>query len=311
MLAVTSPTGKLGGAVLDALLTHTLVSPSELVVCTSSSPTSPKFSRLHSASIPIRHADFDNPTSLSTAFTNCTKLFLVSTPRVTMDFNNAPLWSGREAHHRAAIDAAVSAGVKHIYYTSLAFGRPSKAAVMRAHIRTEDYLESLSARDITYTVIREGLYNETWPLYFGYYFGLKDEQRTEVLVCGDGEISWTAIEDLGFVTAKIITAPLEQWRNKTLYLSQARTASLKDIADMVSKARGEEEVKVKVVGRKEYEDFYVGMGTERDAVEWWSSTYEALEDGECEIRDQTLESILKEAGRSPKAIEDTVREMMT
>jgi hypothetical protein len=64
-----------------------------------------------------------------------------------------------------AIDAARRAGVKHIYYTSLAFGSPSKAGVMRAHLRTEAYLATLS--DLKVTVIREGLYNESWPLYLG------------------------------------------------------------------------------------------------------------------------------------------------
>jgi uncharacterized protein YbjT (DUF2867 family) len=33
MIALTSATGKLGGAVLDAILKNNLISPSELVVC--------------------------------------------------------------------------------------------------------------------------------------------------------------------------------------------------------------------------------------------------------------------------------------
>ena len=70
-----------------------------------------------------------------------------------MDFNDAPLWSGRELHHRRAIDAAREAGVKHIYYTSLAFANPSKASVMRAHIRTEAYLKE-ECDDISWTIIR-------------------------------------------------------------------------------------------------------------------------------------------------------------
>jgi uncharacterized protein YbjT (DUF2867 family) len=228
-----------------------------------------------------------------------------------MDYNNAPLWHGREAHHRAAIDAALSVGVQHIYYTSLGFANPSKASVMRAHERTERYLADL-ARDgrVRVTVIREGLYNESWPLYFGYYFGLREESRREVLVAGDGRISWTAIPDMGYATAKVLSEPGEKWAGKTFYLSQKRTWSLRDVAGIVSKVRGEE-VGLKVVSRSEYEEYYVGeKGMERASVEWWSSTYDALEDGECAIEDGTLEAILKEAGREPVPLEKTIEEML-
>jgi uncharacterized protein YbjT (DUF2867 family) len=228
-----------------------------------------------------------------------------------MDYNDAPLWKGREAHHRAAIDAALQAGVKHIYYTSLGFANPSKAGVMRAHIRTEAYLKELeSGGKCNVTVIREGLYNESWPLYFGYYFGLKEETRKEVVVAGDGNISWTSIPDMAFATAKVLAAPSGDWAGKTFYLSQKGTWSLRDIARIVSKVRGED-VELRVVSRKEYEDFYVGeKGMERASVEWWSSSYDALKDGECEINDDTLEDMLKEAGRKPKPLEDTIEEML-
>lgn len=227
-----------------------------------------------------------------------------------MDYNDAPLWAGREAHHRAAIDAAIKAGVKHVYYTSLAFANPSKAGVMRAHIRTEKYLHELADHGrIDYTIIREGLYNESWPLYFGYYFGLQDEKRKEVVVAGDGPISWTAISDMAYATAKIIAAPSKYWNGKTLYLAQNKTWSLEDIARLVSKYQGQD-VHVKIVSRKEYEDHYVANGTERDSVEWWSTTYDALKDGECDIKDPTLETMLREVGRKPKPIDETVAEML-
>jgi uncharacterized protein YbjT (DUF2867 family) len=228
-----------------------------------------------------------------------------------MDYNDAPLWQGREAHHRAAIDAALKVGVKHIYYTSLGFGNPSKAGVMRAHIRTEKYLRELEGEGkVKVTVIREGLYNESWPLYFGYYFGLKEETRKEVIVAGDGKISWTSIPDMAFGTAKVLSEPSDKWAGKTFYLSQKKSWTLQDIAKIVSKVRGED-VALKVVDRKEYEDFYVNeKGMEKASVEWWSSSYDALKDGECEIDDPTLEGVLKEAGRTPKPLEETIEEML-
>jgi hypothetical protein len=132
-----------------------------------------------------------------------------------MDFNDAPLWQGREKHHRTAIDAAVRAGVKHIYFTSLSFGSENKAGVMCAHLRTETYLHELEGEGegkIKSTIIREGLYSDAWPLAFGNYFGLNNETRDEVVVAGDGPLSFASIADITFGTAKIIAAPSELWR---------------------------------------------------------------------------------------------------
>ncbi|KAI3401504.1 hypothetical protein diail_10938 [Diaporthe ilicicola] len=309
-IALTSATGKLGGAVLNAILENKLIDPKELVVCTSSDPSDSRFDRLRTQSITLRQASFDDPPALVQAYKGCERLFLVSTPRIAMDYNDAPPWQGREKHHRAAIDAALEAGVRHIYYTSLAFGSPSKAGVMRAHMRTERYLRELEEGGrARVTIVREGLYNESWPLYFGYYFGLQDETRREVVVAGDGPVSWTSIPDMAFGTAKVLAAPSEQWSGKTFYLSQEKTCTLQDIATIVSKVRGEE-VKLKVVSRKEYEDFYAERGTERASVEWWSSSYDALRDGECAIDDPTLENLLREAGRSPTPLEATVEQML-
>jgi hypothetical protein len=63
------------------------------------------------------------------------------------------------------------------------------------------------------------------------------------------------------------------------------------------------------VSNKEYEDFYVKeKGIERPSVEWWSSTYDALEDRECAIDDSMLELLLEE--RTPGSLEKTIHEMI-
>lgn len=59
--------------------------------------------------------------------------------------------------------------MKHVYYTSLAFGSDSEAGVMRAHLRTEEYLRKLEGEGMKVTVVREGLYNSSWPLFLGVF----------------------------------------------------------------------------------------------------------------------------------------------
>jgi uncharacterized protein YbjT (DUF2867 family) len=277
---------------------------------TSSNPESERFDAFRSQGIEVRHGDFDDPPSLTQAFSGCERLFLVSSPKTEMDYNDAPAWQGREKHHRAAIEAALDAGVKHIYYTSLAFANPSKAAVMRCHSLTEDYLHDLEEKGkVTTTIIREGLYNEGWPLAFGYYFDMKNDTRSEILVAGDGPMSWASVEDLTFGTANVLAAPSERFAGKTLTMSTKRTLTLKRIAEIVSKIKGRE-LQLKIVSKKQFVDHYAERGIPREGAEWWVGAYEAMEDGECVNNDSTLEDILEEAGRSPHSLEATIQEMM-
>lgn len=307
MLALTSCTGKLGKATLDAIVAHDLVPLSQIVLCTSSDIEDARWNDLKAQGAQVRHFNFDSPSPAS--FKGCTKLYLVSTPKISMDFNDAPSGQGREKAHIGAIKAAVEAGVKHVYYTSLAFGSDSGAGVMRAHLRTESYLKELEAAGVRMTVLREGLYNESWPLYLG-YFDLKNDERGEVLLAGDGKISWTAIKDLGLATALVLADGTGKFVGKTLYLSRRGDArSVTEIAGLVTEARGRE-VRVKVVGREEYVESCVERGVERADVEWWSSTYAALEKGECLIEDPTLEELLASRGVKPTPVEETIREMI-
>ncbi|KAH8597653.1 hypothetical protein B0O99DRAFT_660570 [Bisporella sp. PMI_857] len=307
MLALTGTTGKIGGAVLDAILKENLLPPSELVLCTSSNPSDARWEDLKSRGAQVRQSNYDDPESMTTAFAGCSKLFLVSTPRIQMDFNDAPNGEGREKHHIAAINAARSAGVSHIYYTSLAFEPNSLSGVMRAHLRTEAFLHSLT--DIKYTTIREGLYNESWPLYLGYY-DLKNDDRDEILLAGDGEISWTSIAELGLGTALVIVEAGGKYAGKTFYLSNPNTVNLDGIAKTVSKIKGRE-VTIKIVSREEYIKHYVARGKEKPAVEWWSLTYPALNLKECKIQDNALVELLSSKGRELKPVEETVKEMLS
>ncbi|KAH6657641.1 hypothetical protein BKA67DRAFT_194090 [Truncatella angustata] len=309
MLAIIGASGKLGGATLSALLSNKLTEPSSIVAITSSQQGSDTWNSLSSRGVEVRHGTFDDGSTLEAALKGCAKFFLVSTPRVEMDYNDAPEGQGREKHHKTAIDAARKAGVQHIYYSSLAFDSPSKAGVMQAHTRTEAYLASLN--DVKVTVIREGLYNESWPLYLGYYEP-KADFRGVVELGGDGKINWTAIEDLGLGNALILAAPSEEYAGKTFYLaSPEETAkSMREVAGLVAKARGKD-VSVCIVSRSGYEDFYIDVRhMDPPAVKWWSSTYDALDDGECWVNDPTLSELLRSKGKELISLEETINAMV-
>ena len=182
---------------------------------------------------------------------------------------------------------------------------------MRAHLRTEAYLRELEGKgEMKVTVLREGLYNSSWPLYLG-YFDLGKEERDEIVLAGDGTISWTSIDDLGLCTAVVLADETGRREGKKFYLASGKNRrSLKEVAGIVGSVIGRE-VKVKIVSKEEYVEYYVGRGRDRAAVEWWSSTYEALEKGECLIHDPTLDNMLQKLGVEAKGVEETIKEMLS
>ncbi|KAI0970845.1 hypothetical protein F4678DRAFT_105799 [Xylaria arbuscula] len=337
-IAIVGASGKLGGATLSALLTHKLVPPSDIIALTSSTSESQTWAKLAATGAQVRHARFEDGATFERALQGVERLFLVSTPDIALDFGVAMDYDGtratgdavrgRESHHKNAIDAAVKAGVKWIVYSSLAFafsspGREaSKAGVMRAHLCTEAYLRSVSAtHGVHVTILREGLYNESWPLYLGYFdVGNAQGERDVVPLAGDGKISWTAIHDLGVASAlvlsssssKLETGNDDEFVGKTFYLStRPETAkTVGEVARLIGEARGKD-VRVDIVGRQEHERYYVEeKGMSSPAIQWWASTYAALEDGECLVDDSMLDTLLGRVGLKPIPIEETISSMV-
>jgi uncharacterized protein YbjT (DUF2867 family) len=307
MLVIAGASGKLGFATLTSLLEHDLIPASEITVTSSSASGAAKLKPATEKGAKLVSAEWDDPASWEAAFEDADKLFLISSARIEKDFGDAPYGQGREADHFRALEAAKKAGVKHVYYTSLAFANPSKSRVMKAHERTEEYLRNEWPGK--FTIIREGLYNESWPLYFGHY-DVPNDDRDEVITAGDSLISWTSIPDLGLANALILAAPSGDWAGKTFYLSQRKAHTLNEVAGMVSKARGKT-VGFRVVPREEHEKFYVEKHMPEPMITWWSKSYDALRDGECQIDDPTLERLLAEKGVKPTPMEETVANMLS
>jgi uncharacterized protein YbjT (DUF2867 family) len=108
---ITSVTGRLGSQVLKDLLR--LVSASQIAVVVRNPSKIP--SEISSSSVEVRQGDFSRPELLDIAFKDAEKLLIISVPSIEHEF--------RVKHHVNAIDVAKRVGVKHVYYTSLMFGK--------------------------------------------------------------------------------------------------------------------------------------------------------------------------------------------
>lgn len=297
MLILTSTTGHLGSRVLDSLLDLNLIAPSELII-TSSHPdaVSPRAKEL---GIEVRQGDFTSAESLATSFHGADALFLVSFPSPAVD---------RWLHHKRAIDAAQSAGVKTIIYTSLMFGGEtglqSIAGVQQAHIKTIDYL---SRSGLQYIVVREGIYAESWWLYAGYQsqtFTKGDTSDLRFVIPNDGPVAWVTWDDLGEGTARIL-ADYQRYIGQTLRLTGPRATTIASVAKLVEQYAGRR-VEVQIVGREEAERYHKFEKkslpeTSFWVLESWAGWHDGLARGEAATVDPLLEQLL---GRRPRGMEE-------
>jgi NAD(P)H dehydrogenase (quinone) len=143
VLVVAGASGHLGRGVAEELLTR--VGPAEVRLLTR---TPDRLAALAARGADVRRADLDEPATLPDALAGARRLLLVSTDALDR----------RVAQHRAAIEAAVRAGVEHVIYTSVVSPDPSNpAAVVETHRATE---EDLRAAGCAWTLLRNSLYAE-------------------------------------------------------------------------------------------------------------------------------------------------------
>ena len=144
MIIVTGASGAFGRLAAERLLERV---PEGRLILTTRKPE--QLADLAARGAQVRHADFDDPTSLREAFAGGTRMLLISTARV----------GTRVGQHINAIDAAVAAGVGHIVYTSiLNAAHPDNPAIVKLdHRATEEHLERCGA---AWTFLRDSWYAE-------------------------------------------------------------------------------------------------------------------------------------------------------
>ncbi|MCW2882716.1 MAG: NmrA family transcriptional regulator [Sphaerisporangium sp.] len=142
------------------------------------------------AGVPVRRIDFDDPAGLTGGFAGADTLVLVSAGYGEDDVVIA--------RHRAAIEAAEKAGVRHIVYTSLTAAGEHTANAL-AHRWTERRLKESGT---AWTILRNGLYAELLALITT---PGPDGRITSPL--GDGRLAAVAREDLADVAATVAADP--------------------------------------------------------------------------------------------------------
>jgi NAD(P)H dehydrogenase (quinone) len=141
---ITGASGHLGRLVAEELLER--IPPTELVLVTRHPDA---IADLGDRGATVRRGDFDDPDSLVPAFEGGERMLLISTLAV----------GRRVPQHRAAIEAAAAAGIRHLVYTS--FPKPVAdhpvGPIATEHGETEAILHESG---LDWTVLRNATYAE-------------------------------------------------------------------------------------------------------------------------------------------------------
>jgi NAD(P)H dehydrogenase (quinone) len=183
--------------------------------------------------------DLDDAGQISTAVTGQDRVVLIS---------------GKDPHrlqqHKAVIDAAKAAGVRHFSYTSGVRSDDPTFALGADHKATEDYLKQSG---LTHTILRNGWYIEN------YIAAMQQAAQSGVFMAavGDGHVAPAGRRDFAEALAVVITA--DGHDNKTYSLTGDTDYTYADLAAAMSEALSKP-VTYQPVSPEQYQQILTGAG---------------------------------------------------
>ncbi|EKM5758417.1 SDR family oxidoreductase [Cronobacter turicensis] len=214
MIAITGATGHLGQRVIDTLLNT--VAAQEIVAIVRNPA---KAATLSAKGVQVRAADYGDVAALTAALAGVEKLLLISSSEVGQ----------RAPQHRNVIDAAKTAGVKLIAYTSLLHADRSPLGLADEHVATE---KMLAEAGIPYVLLRNGWYTENYlasvppALEHGVFIGS----------AGDGKIASASRQDYAEAAANVLT--LDNQAGRVYELAGDNAWTLRDLTALLTKETG-------------------------------------------------------------------------
>jgi NAD(P)H dehydrogenase (quinone) len=219
-IIVSGASGQLGQLTVEELLRRG-VDPKNLILV---SRTPAKLEEYAKKGASVRYGDLYEPKSLASAYAGGTRMLLISI--IPM-----PGAVPRSEAHKAAIDAAVRAGVKHIVYTSfIAADQKSASPIGDDHRKTEI---SLKASGVKWTVLRNGYYDDVFVA------AAVKMAKTGRAVMRTGEQPFAPVTHLdcaAAAAAALLNPRLSE--NKTFVLTGSESWSARDMAEAVGRMTG-------------------------------------------------------------------------
>jgi NAD(P)H dehydrogenase (quinone) len=279
-IVVTGASGQLGRLVALQLLERT---PVNEVVLTTRRPHA--LADLAERGAEVRYGDFDEPESLQEAFAGAERMLLISTNTI----------GDRTRQHRAAIDAAVAAGVRHIAYTSLTnpvAGHPT-GDVADEHRETE---ELLASSGLAWTILRYAAYADLQVPLGAMAVGY----GKLVTNAGDGRIAPIARQDCASAAVAVLTTGGHE--GKVYDVTGPEALSQSDIAALVSEVSGRA-IQVLPIGDRRLSRALIRLGAPRPMARAIVNLGVATRENYFDLVDPAFELL---TGRRPRSLRDVL-----
>jgi NAD(P)H dehydrogenase (quinone) len=221
-ILVSGASGQFGQVLLDHLLELQATDKSFSIVAGSRSPA--KLEAHKAKGVEVRALDFSDPSTFEAAFKGVDRLVLISTDS----------FGKRFTEHKAAIDAAAKAGIKHVLYTS--FGTPAiDRPLYDEHYLTESYLTA--ATTLGFTILRNALYQEV--LLGSLPAAIQHQNGNWITSSASGKRSFVSRSDLALAAAHAATDKFAGDAARKIYeLGGSELLSADEVASLVSQATG-------------------------------------------------------------------------
>jgi NAD(P)H dehydrogenase (quinone) len=243
-----------------------------------------KAADLAALGVDVRHADYEQPETLATAFRGATKVLLISANEI----------GKRLAQHRNAVDAITAAGPRLLVYTSILNADQSGIGLAKEHLATE---EMIHASGVPFAILRNGWYFENYTenlapaLQFGAIAGS----------AGNGRVAAAARADYASAAVEVLTS--EGHAGKIYELAGDAPFTMSELAAEVAKAAGKPVV-YNNLPPDAYRDMLVGVGLPAPVAEMLVDADLGLERGELDSDRDDLRRLIH---RPTTSLGDAVR----
>lgn len=282
MIAITGATGQLGHHVIESLLKTV---PASQVVAIVRHPA--KAATLSQRGITVRQADYSDEAAFTTALQGVEKLLLISSSEVGQ----------RAVQHRNVINAAKTAGVKFIAYTSLLHADRSPLGLHLEHVETE---KMLAGSGIPYTLLRNGWYSENYlasapaALEHGVFIG----------AAGEGKIASATRADYAAAAARVLST--DGHAGKVYELAGDDAWTLSQLADELSQQSGKHIV-YQNLSEADFAAALQGAGLPAGLADMLADSDIGASEGGLFDNSRTLSQLI---GRPTTTLADSVRAML-
>ena len=216
MIAVTGATGALGGRVAARLAAAGDV-PLRLVVRDAG-----RAPRLPGAEVREHPGGYGDPAGLAAALSGVETLYLVSAGEA----------EDRLRQHLDAVDAAATAGVRRIVYTSFVGARPDAVfTLVRQHAATED---AIRATGIRHTFLRSSMYADFVP----FFATVEDGTAVIAAPAGQGRTGFVSRDDLADVAAAVLLDASSTLDGRALEVTGPEALSMDEAAAVLAEVTG-------------------------------------------------------------------------